>query len=209
MYWLWAFGKKDDEHALVPPTEDPISKITLTPSQRALGNICYILALFLFQLGMGGIIAHYTVEGQAFYGIPLAQYFPYSIVAYMAYSGILFWIAMAFLSAGLFLAPIINGGKDPKYQKLGVDILFWALVVLVVGSFAGTYLGVAHQIPAAWNFLLGHQGYEYIELGRIWQWIEYIGILFWLVLMIRSIIGAFKQKGDKNLMQPSYSPLSW
>ena len=183
--WLWAFGKKDDDHALVPPTEDPISKITLTPSQRALGKYLFtILALFLFQLGMGGIIAHYTVEGQAFYGIQAS----------------LFWIAMAFLSAGLFLAPIINGGKDPKYQKLGVDILFWALVVLVVGSFAGTYLGVAHQIPAAWNFLLGHQGYEYIELGRIWQWIEYIGILFWLVLMIRSIIGAFKQKGDKNLI---------
>ena len=199
--WLWSFGKKDDEHALVPPTEDPISKITLTPSQRSLGKYLFtILALFLFQLGMGGIIAHYTVEGQAFYGIPLAQYFPYSIARTWHIQASLFWIAMAFLSAGLFLAPIINGGKDPKYQKLGVDILFWALVVLVVGSFAGTYLGVAHQIPAAWNFLLGHQGYEYIELGRIWQWIEYIGILFWLVLMIRSIIGAFKQKGDKNLI---------
>ena len=199
--WLWSFGKKDDEHALVPPAEDPISKITLTPSQRSLGKYLFtILALFLFQLGMGGIIAHYTVEGQAFYGIPLAQYFPYSIARTWHIQASLFWIAMAFLSAGLFLAPIINGGKDPKYQKLGVDILFWALVVLVVGSFAGTYLGVAHQIPAAWNFLLGHQGYEYIELGRIWQWIEYIGILFWLVLMIRSIIGAFEQKGDKNLI---------
>ncbi|MDU2594885.1 MAG: nitric-oxide reductase large subunit [Veillonella sp.] len=199
--WLWAFGKKDDEHALVLPIEDPISKITLTPSQRSLGKYLFtILALFLFQLGMGGIIAHYTVEGQAFYGISLAQYFPYSIARTWHIQASLFWIAMAFLSAGLFLAPIINGGKDPKYQKLGVDILFWALVVLVVGSFAGTYLGVAHQIPAAWNFLLGHQGYEYIELGRIWQWIEYIGILFWLVLMIRSIIGAFKQKGDKNLI---------
>jgi len=199
--WLWSFGKKDDEHALVPPAEDPISKITLTPSQRSLGKYLFtILALFLFQLGMGGIIAHYTVEGQAFYGIPLAQYFPYSIARTWHIQASLFWIAMAFLSAGLFLAPIINGGKDPKYQKLGVDILFWALVVLVVGSFAGTYLGVAHQVPAAWNFLLGHQGYEYIELGRIWQWIEYIGILFWLVLMIRSIIGAFKQKGDKNLI---------
>ena len=199
--WLWSFGKKDDEHALVRPAEDPISKITLTPSQRSLGKYLFtILALFLFQLGMGGIIAHYTVEGQAFYGIPLAQYFPYSIARTWHIQASLFWIAMAFLSAGLFLAPIINGGKDPKYQKLGVDILFWALVVLVVGSFAGTYLGVAHQIPAAWNFLLGHQGYEYIELGRIWQWIEYIGILFWLVLMIRSIIGAFKQKGDKNLI---------
>ena len=73
---------------------------------------------------------------------------------------------MAFLSAGLFLAPIINGGKDPKYQKLGVDILFWALVVLVVGSFAGTYLGVAHcklttldirNIPGLTTFYAGSQ----------------------------------------------------
>ena len=199
--WMWAFGRKQDEHELTPPTEDPISKLNLTPSQRALGKYLFtILALFLLQLGMGGIIAHYTVEGQAFYGIPLAQYFPYSIARTWHIQASLFWIAMAFLSAGLFLAPIINGGKDPKFQKLGVDILFWALVVLVVGSFTGTYLGVAHEIPASLNFYLGHQGYEFIELGRVWQWIEYIGILFWLVLMVRSIIGAFKNKGDKNLI---------
>ena len=92
--------------------------------------------------------------------------------------------------------------KILNIKSLGWIILFWALVVLVVGSFAGTYLGVAHQIPAAWNFLLGHQGYEYIELGRIWQWIEYIGILFWLVLMIRSIIGASSKKGIKTSLQP-------
>ncbi len=153
-----------------------------------------ILALFLFQLGMGGIIAHYTVEGQAFYGIPLAQYFPYSIARTWHIQASLFWIAMAFLSAGLFLAPIINGGKRSKYQKL-VDILFWALVVLVVGSFAGSHiLGVAHQIPAAWNFLLGHQGYEYIELGRIWQWIEYIGILFSLYSPKLAFAGAVSDR---------------
>lgn len=199
--WLWSFGRNREDHELVPPTEDPIAKLNLTPSQRSLGKYLFtILALFLLQLGMGGIIAHYTVEGKAFYGIPLAQYFPYSIARTWHIQSALFWIAMAFLSAGLFLAPIINGGKDPKYQKLGVDILFWALVVLVVGSFAGTYLAIAHQIPSSLNFLFGHQGYEYIELGRVWQWIEYIGILFWLVLMVRSIIGAFKNKGDKNLI---------
>lgn len=64
------------------------------------------------------------------------------------------------------LAPIINGGKDPKFQKLGVDILFWALVVLVVGSFTGSYLAIAHIIPQKWSFLFGHQGYEFIDLGR-------------------------------------------
>ena len=50
---------------------------------------------------------------------------------------------MAFLSAGLFLAPIINGGKDPKFQKIGRIFCSGALVVLVVGLFTGTYLGVA------------------------------------------------------------------
>lgn len=46
----------------------------------------------------------------------------------------LLWITTAFLAAGLFLASVINGGRDPKYQKLGVDLPFGALVVAVVSS---------------------------------------------------------------------------
>jgi nitric oxide reductase subunit B len=93
------------------------------------------------------------------------------------------------LAAGLFLAPLINGGKDPKYQKLGVDILFWALVVVCVGSFIGNYLAIA-QLPPEWNFWLGHQGYEYVDLGRLWQIGKFAGIAFWLVLMARGIFPA-------------------
>ena len=91
-------------------------------------------------MNLGAIVAHYTVEGQEFYGIDISQYFPLFISAYMAYSKRHYsGLAMAFLAGGLFLAPIINGGKDPKFQKLGVDVLFWALVVLVVGSFTGSF----------------------------------------------------------------------
>ena len=199
--WIWSFKKREDEKEPPTPEFDPLTKLQLTPSQRSLGKYLFtVLALFLLQVTLGAVVAHYTVEGQEFYGIDISQYFPYSLVRTWHIQAALFWIAMAFLAGGLFLAPIINGGKDPKFQKLGVDILFWALVVLVVGSFTGTYLGVAHEIPASLNFYLGHQGYEFIELGRVWQWIEYIGILFWLVLMVRSIIGAFKNKGDKNLI---------
>ena len=67
-------------------------------------------------------------------------------------------LATGFLAAGLFLAPVINGGKDPKFQKIGVDVLFWALVVVCVGSFIGNYLTIAHVMPLEWNFWLGHQG---------------------------------------------------
>ena len=89
-----------------------------------------MLALFLLQVTLGAVVAHYTVEGQEFYGIDISQYFPYSLVRTWHIQAALFWIAMAFLAGGLFLAPIINGGKDPKFQKLGVDVLYWALVVI-------------------------------------------------------------------------------
>jgi len=181
--------------------KDPISLVNLTPSQKALGKYLFlVMALFIVQIFLGGFTAHYTVEGQEFYGINVSQWFPYSLVRTWHIQAALFWIATGFLAAGLFLAPIINGGKDPKFQKLGVDILFWALVVVVAGSFIGNYLAIAQIMPENLSFWLGHQGYEYVDLGRLWQIGKFTGIVFWLGLMLRGVVGAFKQPGDKNLL---------
>ena len=199
--WIWSFKKREDEKEPPTPEFDPLTKLQLTPSQRSLGKYLFtVLALFLLQVTLGAVVAHYTVEGQEFYGIDISQYFPYSLVRTWHIQAALFWIAMAFLAGGLFLAPIINGGKDPKFQKLGVDVLYWALVVLVVGSFTGSYLAIAHILPEEWSFMFGHQGYEFIDLGRFWQAVKFAGILFWLVLMLRGTVNAFKQPGDKNLL---------
>ena len=201
LVWGWAFLRKHDEADPEPPKHDPLARVPLTPSQRALGKYLFlIVALFSFQVLLGGFTAHYTVEGQQFYGIDVSQWFPYSLVRTWHIQSALFWIASGFLAAGLFLAPLINGGKDPAYQKLGVDILFWALVVVVVGSFAGNYLAIAQIMPPEWNFWLGHQGYEYVDLGRLWQIGKFTGVAFWLVLMLRGILPAFRQPGDKNLL---------
>ena len=202
LVWGWSFLRKHDEVEPTPPQHDPLSRVPLTPSQRALGKYLFlIVALFSFQVLLGGFTAHYTVEGQQFYGINVSQWFPYSLVRTWHIQSALFWIATGFLAAGLFLAPLINGGKDPAYQKLGVDILFWALVVVVVGSFTGNYLAIAQIMPPEWNFWLGHQGYEYVDLGRLWQIGKFTGIAFWLVLMLRGIVPALRTPGgDKNLL---------
>jgi len=201
LIWGWAFLREHDEDDAQVPAKDPISLVNLTPSQKALGKYLFlVMALFIFQIFLGGFTAHYTVEGQHFYGINVSEWFPYSLVRTWHIQAALFWIATGFLAAGLFLAPIINGGKDPKFQKLGVDILFWALVVVVAGSFIGNYLAIAQIMPEHLNFWLGHQGYEYIDLGRLWQIGKFTGIAFWLVLMLRGVVGAFKQPGDKNLL---------
>ncbi|QGX40703.1 nitric-oxide reductase large subunit [Permianibacter aggregans] len=201
LIWTWAFMQKHDEEEPQAPKADPITTFALTASQKALGKYLFVVvALFVFQVLLGGFTAHYTVEGQGFYGIETSKWLPYSLTRTWHIQSALFWIATGFLAAGLFLAPIINGGKDPKYQKLGVDILFWALIAVVVGSFVGNYLAIAQIMPAEWNFWLGHQGYEYVDLGRLWQIGKFTGIVFWLVLMLRAIVPAFKQPGDKNLL---------
>ncbi|HSC85248.1 MAG TPA: nitric-oxide reductase large subunit [Pseudomonas sp.] len=201
LVWAWAFLRDHEEDEPVAPTHDPLSLVALTPSQKALGKYLFlVVALFGFQVMVGGVTAHYTVEGQDFYGFPLSQWFPYTLMRTWHIQSALFWIATGFLAAGLFLAPIINGGKDPKFQKLGVDVLFWALVAVVVGSFVGNYLAIAQIMPPEWNFWLGHQGYEYVDLGRLWQIGKFSGVAFWLVLMLRGILPAFRQPGDKNLL---------
>ncbi|MCL6702839.1 nitric-oxide reductase large subunit [Pseudomonas sp. T1.Ur] len=200
LVWGWAF-LRDQEQPPVPPKRDPLSLIALTPSQQGLGKyLLLVVALLMFQVMIGGATAHYTVEGQDFYGIPLSKWFPYSLMRTWHLQSAVFWIATGFLAAGLFLAPIINGGKDPKWQKQGVDALFWALVIVVVGSYAGNYLAIAQLMPPSWNFWLGHQGYEYVDLGRVWQFLKFAGIAFWLVLMLRCIVPALYKPGDQNLL---------
>ncbi|KQZ87925.1 nitric-oxide reductase large subunit [Pseudomonas sp. Root562] len=201
LVWGWAFLRNHDEGQPKVPAQDPLSLIRLTPSQKALGKYLLLVgALFGFQVLMGGATAHYTVEGQDFYGLPLSKWFPYSLTRTWHLQSAMFWIATGFLAAGLFLAPFINGGKDPKWQKLGVDVLFWALVLVVVGSYAGNFLAIAQLMPAQWSFWLGHQGYEYVDLGRLWQIAKFAGIVFWLVLMLRAMVPALRQPGDKNLL---------
>src|SRR3546814_11080695 len=99
------------------------------------------MALFLAQVLLGGLTAHYTIEGQHFYGIEISKLLPYSLARTWHLQLAIFWIATAFLSVGLFLAPIINGGKDPKHQRLGVNVLFCALIVVVAGSQIGRASG--------------------------------------------------------------------
>jgi nitric oxide reductase subunit B len=201
LVWGWAFLRNHEDGEPKVPLQDPLSLIKLTPSQKALGKYLLLVgALFGFQVLMGGVTAHYTVEGQDFYGVPLSKWFPYSLTRTWHLQSAMFWIATGFLAAGLFLAPFINGGKDPKWQKLGVDVLFWALVLVVVGSYAGNFLAIAQLMPQQWSFWLGHQGYEYVDLGRLWQIAKFAGIVFWLVLMLRAMVPALRQPGDKNLL---------
>src|SRR5690606_10201708 len=111
----------------------------------------------------------------------------------------IFWIATAWLAAGLYIAPSICG-YEPKFQRLGVNGLFGALLVVVLGSMIGQWMSVMHLLPGDLWFWFGHQGYEYVDLGRVWQAALFVGLLLWLFLIGRSAVAALKKDGSRSLV---------
>jgi nitric oxide reductase subunit B len=174
---LYHARNKEEEIKEELPLEDPLRNMQPTPSMRATLKYIWVVALLiLVQMLAGVVTAHYGVEGSAFYGIPLDQYLPQSVSRSWHVQLAIFWIATSWLATGLYIAPAVSG-YEPKYQKLGVNILFGALLIVVLGSLTGQWLGVMQKLGLVDNFLWGHQGYEYIELGRIWQILLLVGLV--------------------------------
>lgn len=195
--WYYASHKEDDKNPDVPKL-NPLSGTKLTPSMKAtLKYFWVVTALILVQILMGVITAHYGVEGLGFYGLPLADFLPYSISRTWHIQLAIFWIATSWLATGLFIAPAISG-KEPKFQRFGVNFLFIALLVIVVGSLIGQWLGVMQKLGLIENFWFGHQGYEYVDLGRFWQIFLFIGLVLWLLLMGRAIWPALKERSENR-----------
>lgn len=190
----WYYARRRDEAEEAFPTIFALKNETQTPSQRATVKYFWIVsALLLVQVLMGIITAHYTVEGNAFYGLPLDKWLPYSISRTWHVQIAIFWIATSWLATGLYYAPAISG-VEPKFQRLGVNFLFISLLIIVVGSLIGQWMGVMQKMGFIQNFWLGHQGYEYVDLGRFWQLFLFVGLVIWLLLMGRAILPALKQK---------------
>lgn len=197
-YFAVAHGKRDESHEL--PAEDPLLAFRPTPSMQAtLKYFWVVTALILVQIGLGVLTAHYGVEGSGFYGIPLAKWLPYSVTRTWHTQLAIFWIATAWLATGLFMSPAVSG-HEPKFQRLGVNFLFVCLLIIVVGSMAGQWFAVQQRLGNVANFWFGHQGYEYVDLGRFWQIFLLVGLFLWLLLMVRAMWPAFRSGENRHLL---------
>jgi nitric oxide reductase subunit B len=184
-YHARTHARGDEPHTI--PASDPMATLRITPSMRATAKYFWVvLALFLVQILLGAMTAHYQVEGQQAYGFMLSDVLPYSITRTWHTQLAVLWIAVAWLGTGLYIAPAMSG-HEPRFQRLGVNLLWGCLLVIVVGSFVGQWLAVMQKLGLDRNFWWGHQGWEYADMGRFWQWFLFLGLLIWLTLVGRAL----------------------
>ncbi|MGH8687696.1 MAG: nitric-oxide reductase large subunit [Burkholderiales bacterium] len=152
------------------------------PGQRALVKFFVVVALlFLAQTLLGGATAHYRADPGSFFGFQLEDIFPGNLTRTWHLQMAIFWIATAYVAAALFLGRSLRSA-EPRWLAGWVHVLFAAFAVVIGGSLLGEWLGIS-QLLGSWWFWLGNQGWEYLELGRIWQYLLVVGLLAWFALL--------------------------
>lgn len=198
MAWYHSTLPDDDLDAESVPISDPLLGYQPTPSQKATLKYFFVVGLlFMLQIGCGVVLAHYSVEGGGLYGLPIDEVLPYAVLRTWHTQLGIFWIATAWLATGLYVAPAV-GGVEPRQQRLGVNVLFGALLVVVLGSMAGEWLSITGRLGRGngSSFWFGTQGLEYVDLGRIFQIGLTVGLLLWLGLMVRAMLPALRRPAN-------------
>jgi nitric oxide reductase subunit B len=194
VFFKFKFDHDDSAGPLDNLVGNRLIHLPITSSQRKTAKYFLVVAaLFFTQLMMGGLMAHYTVHPGEFYVDAVAKAIPYNWPKSWHLQLAIFWIATAWVAAALYLAPLA-GKREPRKQGLLVDVLFVAVLVVAVGSLVGTALGVKGMSGDNW-FWIGHQGWEFLELGRLWQILLLVGLTVWLVIVGRAVKDHLLAKG--------------
>ena len=167
--------------------------------QNALVKFFVVVALLLLaQSLVGGAVAHYRADPGSFYGFQLERIFPSNLVRTWHLQMAIFWIATAYVAAALFLGRSLRA-DEPRWLAGWTHVLFAAFALVIGGSLLGEWLGIS-QLLGRWWFWFGDQGWEYLELGRVWQYLLVTGLFVWfglLWLLVR----------PRALAQPAVKPI--
>jgi len=201
---LTAFGRYS--HLLGWHTEEerrlrflPPGDVSLTPAQRSTSwYFLVVAALFLVQTLLGGATAHYHADTGSFFGVDLPQWLPYNLSRTWHLQLALFFVSAAYLAAGIFLAPLI-AGREPRGQRFLSFLLLAALVVVVVGSMAGEAASYKGWLPHDAKPVVGAQGWEYLDLGVLWQALLVGGLVLWCIILYRGLRGKLAGESRGNL----------
>jgi nitric oxide reductase subunit B len=198
-----AFGRWGDRLGWRGRQADTISfrspdAVALTPAQRATAWFFLVVGvLFLAQTLVGAASEHYRAEVTNFFGFDLAQWLPYNLVRTWHLQLALFWVAAAFLAAGIFLAPII-AGREPRRQNVLAYVLLGAVAVVVFGSLVGEALSI-HGVFSRPGSLFASQGFEYLDLARVWQVLLTVGLFVWAAILFRGVRGRLRRDHVGNM----------
>jgi len=190
LYYYGQFDQLSDEYYAKGSGEMvTVSKLLQfrpTPSQRATFKFFVAgILLFLVQVLAGVLTVHDFVGFTHIFGIDLQALIPVTVSRSWHVLFSLLWISACWVGVSIFVLPMLARREVPG-QVWRINLLFSIFLIIGLGSFAGLYMGPKNLLGTMSRWL-GHQGWEFVELGRfyqylllgvfaLWAWIVYRGV---------------------------------
>lgn len=172
------------------------SPLDAAPSalQRATWKFFVVAAvLFVLQIVAGILTVHDFLGITRVFGVELAEVLALPIVRGWHLQLALLWITACWIGSSIFVISTAWPHAIAGQRRL-VDAMFTLLVATAVGGLAGIALGPHGLLGEHWN-LLGSQGWEFVEQGRLWQAMLFVVIAMWAVVLIRAVAPVWRS-GD-------------
>ncbi|MFC4871435.1 nitric-oxide reductase large subunit [Negadavirga shengliensis] len=195
MYYYGQFEQLSEEYyskgASEMVTEEKLQRFRPSPTQRATFKFFYAaILLFLVQVLAGILTVHDFVGFTRFFGWDIQELFPVTISRSWHVQLSLFWISACWVGISFFVLPLL-AKKEPEGQLFLINALFWIFFVMVAGSFVGIFLGPKGFL-GDYSRWLGHQGWEFVELGRLYQYFLLVIFALWAWIVYRGVKNTFK-----------------
>ncbi|MFZ6012699.1 MAG: nitric-oxide reductase large subunit [Bacteroidota bacterium] len=172
-------------------TQKGVNKFSPSRAQRATYKFFYAaIFVLLLQVIAGILTVHDFVNFTEFFGFDFRDSFPITVSRGWHVQLSLLWISACWIGASLFITPFI--AKEPENYHRKVNMLFWLVALLVVGSIIGIYIGPM-GLTKYW-YWLGNQGWEYVQPGKVWQVLLFIIFVLWANTLYKALKPALKFK---------------
>ena len=162
-------------------------------SQKATYKFFYVaLVLLTVQVTAGILTVHDFVGLVHFFGVDISEPLPLTVTRSWHVQLSLLWITACWVGASFFVM-CMGVKQEVKYQLTLINTTFWLFALLVAGSFAGMLLGPKGLLGKYW-YWLGHQGWEYVEIGKLWQALLFVIFSLWAITLYRGVRPILKLK---------------
>ena len=171
-------------------TQEGVASFQPTVSQRATFKYFYLaILLFIIQVTAGILTVHDFLNFTTFFGYDIRGILPITITRSWHVQLSILWISTCWIGASLFIAPLLSP-QEPTNQRSAINLIFGLIVILGVGSMVGIYAGPLGYFKN-W-YLFGHQGWEYVEPGKLWQGLLFVILAMWCYTLYKALKPAIK-----------------
>ena len=179
-----------------PASARPATSRRLRRSAPARGFFV-MAALFVLQTLVGAASQHYRAELASFSGSTRRSSFPFNLMR----PGTCSWrfSGRHVVRRRRHLPRADDHRREPRGQGKLAFILLGALAVVVFWTLIGASSGSTARSGRAATNWFGLQGFEYLDLARVWQILLTVGLFVWLFMLWRVLRTRLRREHAANM----------